>query len=133
MIKSAHPDVSFWSYERPSRGYFGYHLRARTKSARHALCQRLSTLGQGDAIVLRFGATLEDVIGARWTRSEYGFVTLSRSETPARSENLSIAVPEEGWPVLLHFLSQVDVHDEGSVDVIAQDAHVPLWVWWDAE
>lgn len=133
MIKSAHPDVSLWTYERPSRGYFGFHLRARTSDARQKLHQRLTTLAPAEPIVLRFGAKLEDVVDAKWTRTDYGFLALVRGGTPAPTDEQSIAIPDDSWPVFLSLLDQVEVHNEGSVDVITQDAHMPLWVWWDAE
>ncbi|NNE87317.1 MAG: hypothetical protein HKN27_04515 [Silicimonas sp.] len=133
MIKSAHPDVSLWSYDRPSRGYFGYHLRAGSYVAREKLCQKLTDLNPSDSIVLRFGATLGDVVKAGWTRTDYGFVTLVRDDTPAQSDQLSIAIPDDSWPVFLALLEQVEVHDEGSVNVVTPNGHMPLWVWWDAE
>ena len=133
MIKSAHPDVALWSYERPSRGYFGYHLRARTQAAREKLCQKLVGLGPSEPIVLRFGAQLEDVVATGWVRSEYGFLTLVRGESIAEGEGLNIAVPNESWSPLLSMLAQTEVKDEGSVNVITPNGHVPLWVWWDAE
>ena len=131
MIKSAHPDVALWSYERPSRGYFGYHLRARTQEARYKLHQKLMALPPASPIVLRLGATLEDVVGARWVRTNYGFVILSRGDAPAQSDGLSIVIQEDSWPIFLSLLEQVDVQNEGSVDVITPEGHKPLWVWWD--
>lgn len=131
MIKSAHPDVALWSYERPSRGYFGYHLRGKSRAAREKLRQKLVGLGPSDSIVLRFGARFDDVINAGWTRTEYGFLTLARGETPADRDGISIAVPDESWLPLLSLLAQGEVRDEGSVNVVAPGGHVPLWVWWD--
>ena len=133
MIKSAHPDVSFWSYERPSRGYFGYHLRAKSHANRDKLRQRLAGLDPSEPIVLRFGAKLDDVVNAGWTRTDYGFLTLVRGETPAQSDNLSIAIPDDSWSLFLSLLEQVQVQDEGSVNVVTLGRHMPRWVWWDAE
>lgn len=133
MIKSAHPDVALWSYERPSRGYFGYHLRARSRVSREKLREKLTVLAPLDAITLRLGAELDDVLNAGWTRAEYGFLTLMRGDTPVPSDGLSIAIPEESWPVFLALLTQILDQNEGSVNVVTQNGHFPLWVWWDAE
>lgn len=135
-MKSAHPDVALWSYERPSRGYFGYHLRARTQAARAKLRLKLTSLVPDEPMLLRFGADLgADVVNAGWPRTDYTYLTLVRSdgEGPLKADELGFAIPNESWPVLMSLLERVGVEEEDSVNVVTANGHVPLWVWWDAE
>lgn len=134
MIKSAHPDVALWSYERPSRGYFGYHLRARTQAAREKLRLKLTSLEPGAPMLLRFGADLGgDVVNAGWPRTDYTYLTLVRGKEPLTADEFGFAIPDDSWPVLMSLLERVDAQDEDSVNVVTANGHVPLWVWWDAE
>jgi hypothetical protein len=133
MMKSAHPDVALWSYERPSRGYFGYHLRARSHAVRRRLHQKLTSLTLTEPLLLRFGAQLDDPVTAGWARTDYTYLSLARGDVPVKAEGVQLAIPEESWPLLLSLLEDVEVQAEGSVNVVTPSAHVPLWVWWDAE
>ena len=133
MKKSSHMDVAFWSYERPSRGYFGYHLRARTRTVREKLCQKLKSMPSGETHLLRFGADLDDVVNAGWSRTTHTYLTLSRGNDPMGGEGVALAIPKDSWSLLMELLEQVQVQAEGSVNVVGADGHVPLWIWWDAE
>ena len=134
MIKSAHPDISLWSYEKPSRGYFGYHLRARTQAARQKLRLKLTSLLPAEPMLLRFGADLGgDVVNAGWARTDYTYLTLARGEEPQSGEGIGLSVPNDSWPVLLSLLERVGPQEEDSVNVVSANGHMPLWVWWDAE
>ena len=133
MMKSAHPDVALWSYERPSRGYFGYHLQARTRAARQRLHQKIATLTQSEPLLLRFGTLLDDPVTAGWARTEYPYLALVKGDVPVKADGVQLAIPEESLSLLLSLLARIEVQAEGSVNVVTPSAHVPLWVWWDAE
>ena len=134
MIEAVHSDVALWSYERPSRGYFGYHLRPASSLARKKLYQKLYSAKTADAVLLRFGAQINDPINAGWHRTEYDCLALSRTDVPpASDEGVRLAIPKDSWVLFLSLLARSDAQAEDSVNVITPTGHVPLWVWWDAE
>ncbi|CAN0599549.1 unnamed protein product [Ectocarpus sp. 12 AP-2014] len=133
MIKTVHTDIALWSYERPSRGYFGYHLRPKSSLARKKLYQKLYTTQRSEPLLLRFGAQLDDPISAGWSRTAYDYLALMRGDVPARFEDgVQLAIPEDSWGLLLSLLARSDAQEEDSVNVITPSGHVPLWIWSDA-
>ena len=132
MMKSSHPDVALWSYESASRGYFGYHLRAKSREARRKLHQKLVGLAPSGSALLRLGAQLRDPISAGWARTAYPYLSLTRAETPTEGEGVRLALADDSWPLLLTLLAREGADGEEAVNVATPSGHAPLWVWPDA-
>jgi len=128
--QSAHRDAALWSYERPSRGYFGYHLRAANAEARLRLRQRLAPLRLGDAHRLRFGGRIEDPLP--WSRVLHPDVLFTIGTSAGRADvALSLAIEPDDLRDLLGLLDGVAPDQEASVTVETDDGARPLWIWWD--
>lgn len=127
--KSAHRDVALWRYERPSRGYFGLHLRAQSAGARQRLKDRLASLSPNTPHLLRFGPLPPD--SQPWPRTSLSetLITLGTNRPP---ETNAIAIEADQMADLLRLLDTVAPHEEASVTVETETGAMPLWVWWDA-
>ncbi len=129
--KSAHRDVALWRYERPSRGYFGLHLRAQSPSARTRLKDRLAALTPKTPHLLRFGTLPPDT--QPWPRIAFpDALIILGSEPPTEAASLSFAIEADQLADLMTLLETVAPHEESCVTVQASDGAMPLWVWWDA-
>ena len=128
--QSAHRDVALWSYERPSRGYFGYHLRAATADARLRLRQRLAALGPGETHRLRFGGRIENPLP--WPQILHTDVVVTSGGHPAAVPNvLSLAIAPSDLRDLVGLLDGIPTDQEASVTVETAEGARPLWIWWD--
>lgn len=128
--KSAHRDVALWQYERPSRGYFGFHLRARTEGARLRLRDRLAAMMPRTPHLFRLGGTIADT--QPWTRTMFGDLLMTVGGPPADgAAGLSIGIASDQHEILIGLLGSVAPHGEASVIVETAAGAAPLWVWWD--
>jgi|GEM_PF-5789514 len=129
--KSAHRDVALWRYERPSRGYFGLHLRAASPEARARLKDRLASLTPGTPHLLRFGAQRPDTLP--WTRQAFDDLLVTVGQAPIQDDgSFSVTLTPDQHQNLLSLLDTVAPHEEASVTVDTAEGAMPLWVWWDA-
>ena len=128
--KSAHRDVALWQYERPSRGFFGFHLRAQTEGARLRLRDRLAGLTPGTPYLFRLGGKIADT--RPWTRTMFGDLLVTLGGPPADGvAELSIAIAADQHQDLVGLLGTVAPDGEASVIVETSAGAAPLWVWWD--
>lgn len=130
--KSAHRDVMLWSYAQPSRGYFGYHLRARSAEARFRFRARIEALVPGAPHLLHLGHGVPDCAGAAWPRIAHAEVVVSLGGPPAAGGELALALDPAGRRGLAELLGSVEPGSEASVTVETPHGSAPLWVWWDA-
>lgn len=130
--KSAHRGVGLWSYERPSRSYFGFHLRARTSDARNRFRDRLAALEPGVPHLFRLGRDIADCSGASWPQTIYGEVMITSGEKPEPGGDLALALEPTELKSLIKLLDSVAPEREASVTVQGPAGSYPLWVWWDA-
>lgn len=131
--KSAHRDVALWRYDRPSRGYFGYHLRARNAEARARFRDRLAEMKKGETHLFRLGADISDNLASPWPRVPYSEVHVTLGPRPATVDSgLALALEPGEHAGLLDLLDRIAVHEESSVTVETGLGAAPLWVWWDA-
>lgn len=129
--KSAHRDVALWRYERPSRGYFGLHLRAQSHAARTRLKDRLGALTPKTTHLLRLGTLPPDT--HPWPRIAFPDALITLGPKPApEAASLSLAIQADQLSDLLTLLDTVAPHEEASVTVETDEGAMPLWVWWDA-
>lgn len=133
IANSKHPEVGLWSYEGPSRGYRGLHLRAKNSSARRKLRETLASLVGHRSLWLEFGSVAEET-PKRWARNIYKDVQVSLGLEYTEFENtLSLAIEETELAELLDALESLKWHEEISVMARVKSKRVPLWLWWDVE
>ncbi|MEP3678931.1 MAG: hypothetical protein ABJN21_08545 [Paracoccaceae bacterium] len=94
---------------------------------------KLAALMPSKSVLLRLGAQLDDPLSAGWTRTEYPYLSLTRSNQPIENEGVRLAIPDDSWPLFIALLARIDAEDEESVNVVTPSGHVPLWIWPDAE
>jgi hypothetical protein len=131
---SAHRDVALWRYERPSRGYRGFHLQAQDPSARRGFRRRLAGLAFGEVHRFRLRETLSGwPREGQWPAAGYTelLLTVGRAQEAAETSGVSLSIEASERDRLIAGLDAVSFHDERSFEVETTGGSGTLWLWWD--